>query len=319
MAICSRLRYFSVSAEPNYRRVFKHETASVVLRLSSVGSGYARVASLSLLAPYGMTGEVGPPKRGSSELSLRPGYSGVFDQISILLQVKDALGIFEEKQVVGLDLVVDSLPLALLTPAMPPSLLPLVQGESPTGARGFGQELYSVEPYEPGSDSKDVMWKRVARSDQDALLVKAKEASVRSRVTVAVELGADSPEQRAVRRDLVSEALASIGREFVSLGVVMVVVYSYGKVTSSSTAANLAQLADATMAIWSGDSYDPRLVEAASDADVMVLGPEALDRPLPAGKVVLLIEDRGTIARAGEYVFTGDEDLTPLVEEVLGA
>jgi len=318
IAISLRLRSFTLTADPKYRRVFKRDTTSVVLRLTSAGSAYARVASLTLLAPYGMTGEVGTLRTGSAELSLQPRYSGVFDHILVTVQVTDALGIFEQKQVVTLDLVVDSLPLALLAPAISPALLPLVQGESPTGARGFGQELYSVEPYEPGSDSKDVMWKRVARSETEALLVKAKEASVRSRVVIAVRLGADSPELRVVRRDLVTEALASIGREFIALGVVMTVVCSYGKITSSSSAASLAELADATMRIWAEEVYDARIEEVANGADVVMVGPEALAGPLPFDRPVLLIDERGEAPRGRAYVFTGAEDLTPLVEEVLG-
>lgn len=318
-AMYSRLRSSSVSVEPGYLRTFKGEKASVVLKLRSLGSGFARVAQLSLVPPFGVAGEVGAVK-SSVELTLRPTYAGVFQDFMVSIQVADSLGVFEERQQVRLDLVLDSLPVSLLTRDMSVPLLPLVQGENPTGTRGAGQEMYSVEYYEPGSDAKDIMWKRVARSGEEALQVRTKEASVRSDVLIAVKLEAESNEQRVVRIDLVSEAIASVGRPLISLGVGVAIVYVHKQLTTSARASNLRELADATMSIWSGDARDSRIIEAASRADVAIVGPEGLQDPWLAGRTVLVVGDPGrTSASPGSFfVFTGSEDLAPLADEVLG-
>jgi len=318
----SRIQRSEITVEPLRLRVFKREARSAVLRVGSLGSDYARVSSASLSTSFGLDGEVGKLERGAAELTFRPAYAGLFRGIKVMVTVTDALGLFAQTQEVELPIVVESLPTALLLPDTPMLVSQMVQGEVPTGGRGSGQELYSIEPYEAGSDAKDVMWKRMARSGGDTMQVRVREASAKASVSMLLALGSKTEEERVKRVDLASEAVAQLGKKLVSLGVAIELT-SPGRIATAPGASNVAELASAIAGVWSSTEEIGPSEGDMVQADLLVLGADELEdermgRYLGRKPSLVVWDGPGRPGTSGRvFVFTGTEDLTQLVEVLL--
>lgn len=317
------LKGSGVKVEPARTRVFKRETGSAVLRVSTMGSEFARVSSVKLVPPFGLVGEVGRFDHGAAELSLRAAYSGVFSGTRIAVTMTDALGLFTHTEEAEPGLVVESLPRSLLLPDTPMQVSPMVQGEASTGGRGAGQELYSIEPYQPGSDAKDVMWKRVARSGDDNLQLRVREASAKASVRILLILTRTDEEVRVRHVDLASEAMAQLGKKLASLGVAVELAWSRDGRVTASAASNPIELASALMYLWSpgtvaGDAGAEMLRTDLLVTDLGMLEDERV-RSLAARKpVLLLLDGRSGRASGGRlFAFSGGDDLTQLAEVLL--
>jgi len=314
-----------VTIDKRSLRMFKRQYGSVVLRLGSLGSRFARVSSVSLENPFGLDGGAGKLERGAAELSFSAGFAGLFRGVKVMITVTDALGLFKRSELIELELVIESLPRSLLLPDIPLPVAPIVQGEVSTGGRGAGQEMYSVEPYAPGSDAKDVMWKRLARSHDESMQVRVREASAKATVSLLVTFGTPDPEERVRCTDLAAEAAAQLGKKLVSMGVTVELGYRVGGEVSSARATGPAELAVAVVDAWSRKSVRPDDDSVLARADLLVLDHDALTDERIAGlvrsKPVLLVRT-GKTGRASWgrlFTFTGDEDLTPLTEVLLEA
>ncbi len=311
------------SVEPSRLRMFKHRTQSVVLRVGAQRSGFARVSSVTVLGPSGLGVEVGKLERGAMELSFSPEYAGSFTDFRAVLAVADPMALFAQTREVRLDLVVEVLPLSLLLEDRSLVVSPMTYGEVPTGTRGAGQEHYDVEPYAPGLDAHDLMWKRIARFGEDELQVKVREASTKGDVGIVVALKADKSERRVVRTDLASEAIAQIGRRLTSFGVRVELVYSRQGRARGRVISNLVELADSIVDSWSGDASGDDLHAVIARADLAILGSQEYEDALKVSsagsRLTLVIWDRAGRPDSGGrfYAFTGDDDLAPIAEAIL--
>jgi uncharacterized protein (DUF58 family) len=240
------------------------------------------------------------------------------------LRVTDALGLFAQTQEVDPGLLIESLPRSLLMEESPMLLSVLVQGDVPTGGRGSGQELYAIEPYSPGSDARDLMWKRMARSSDEATQVRVREASAKASVTVMVWLGAAQGEPLTRNVDLVSEALAQLGRKLTSVGVTLrLACYRDDGLISRATASSVSELAAAVVGIWTREPLKSDPDRVTIDSDLVILDrAELADIDMEGSmrdKTTLLVWDGHETARSGgrTFVFSGTEDLTTLAEVLL--
>ena len=68
------------------------------------------------------------------------------------------------------DFVLDTLPASLFASAVPRQRRVYGFGDQPTGYTGAGQELYGLEEYNTETDTKNVIWKRVAKSPDSSLI-----------------------------------------------------------------------------------------------------------------------------------------------------
>jgi uncharacterized protein (DUF58 family) len=317
------LRESGVTVEPARMRMFKRQMRSVVLRLSTLGSGFARISSVKMIGPFGLEGEVGKLDRGVAELSIRAAYAGVFRGTRIAVTMTDALGLFTHTEESDPGMVVESLPRSLLLPDSPMPVSPIVQGEVSTGGRGAGQELYSIEPYQPGSDAKDVMWKRVARSGDDNLQVRVREASAKASVRILLMLGGMGEEDRVRYMDLASEAMAQLGKKLTSLGVMVEMAWSRDDQVTVSAASNPVELASAVTDLWSPKTFAGDVDLALLRTDLLVTDPKMLDDDriknfVKRRPVLLLWSGRPRQASGGSlFSFSGEDDLTQLAEVLL--
>jgi hypothetical protein len=320
-----------VAVEPARLRTLKNEVKTTALTLSSGGSRFFRLQSVSLQAPFGVAADVKQLGLGSAELSLRSSYAGRFDGFRAKVSATDPLGLFSRaRELPILQFVVEALPRALLTPTVSLTAVPLASGEIPAGRRGGGQELYSVEEYDSSMDTRDILWKKVARTVDSSIPVRIREANFRKTISIGVAVGWDSEEQRVKQMDLVCESIAQIGRLLVEARVkVEVSLLVQGKLLKGR-ASDLVELAEAVVGIWKKvdeDSNSSRgslnSLVPASDLLIMNLKEFGNLARLQGGEtkptviVSELPESQRTPRGTTSMVFSGREDLRSLVVAVL--
>jgi len=314
-----------VNAEPPRVRTFKHESGPASLRFRARGSRWVRLQSLTLRPPFGLEGTVRQVDPSSAELTLKPAYSGRFEGFSLKTQTTDVLGLFLRENEVKLNLVLESLPRALLAEARPLAVFPIIAGETPAGRGGSGQELYSIEQYQPSIDPRDILWRLVAKSttEEGTVPVRVREANIRRSVSIGVAVGWDSDDERAKRMDLVAEAVAQIGKQLIIARTSLDIQVLLPDGAFRAKVSNMAQLADASVGMWTRQG-DDKLRRLVLESDIVIVGPREFSghelRPGTAGsKLSVLVSEKPiTAGRLGAtHVFTGKEDLSAVVVEVL--
>jgi uncharacterized protein (DUF58 family) len=309
---------------PKRVRTFKHERASASLKLGSIRSKLAGSRRFLVLTPYGLECAVGELREGSGALTLETSRAGRFEGLSLKMIDGDILGLFARETVLPLEgFVLESLPSSLRAPARPVLVSPISLGDIPAGRRGGGQELHAVEQYYPDLDAKDVIWRRVARSPTEELISRTRESSIRRSVTIGVALVWKSEESRAILLDMAAEAVAQIGKTLLELGTaVRIVMVSQGRI-SSFDSSTLGELAEAILAISDADNSGFNAQESISTSDIIIAEvknyvEEGGMSKTRSGPVLLVSETPGIpVSRDRLFVFTGREDLTPLVETVI--
>lgn len=314
-----------VTAEPSKVRTFKNESGPASLRFRARGSRWVRLQSLTLQPPFGLEGVVKQVDSSSAELTLRPAYSGKFEGFSLKTQTTDVLGLFLRENEVKLNLVLESLPRALLAEARPLAVFPMVAGETPAGRGGSGQELYSIEQYQPSIDPRDILWKLVAKStyDDGTVPVRVREANIRRAVSIGVAVSWDSDDERVKRMDLVAEAVAQMGKQLLMARTSLDIHVLLPDGSFRARVSSMPQLADASVRMWTRQSED-KLRPLLLKSDLMIVGPKEFtgEEPLAAtggSKLSVLVSEKPiSSGRLGAtHVFTGKEDLSVVVTEVL--
>jgi len=311
-----------VSIEPRRLRVFKRESVAALLRLDSGKGRWLETGSLSLEQVPGLESECRVLDPSSFEVTVRPTFAGRFELSEVRLSMTDIMGLFVRQETLPLDLTVESLPLALLAfarTAMGPSL---TVGENPAGRSGSGQELYAVGQYHPNLDTKDILWKKVARAEDGSIPVRVREANVRMSVRIGVAVSWGSMQQRAKRVDLVSEAIAQIGKLILSLGTSVEVAFASDASLVRRRASSVPELADVLIAL-SEASPAVQLMRGLTRCDLLILGPDGLNgselRTMARSLPVLVVSDEvpAPVLPPGVSAFSGQEDLSVLSMLVL--
>lgn len=318
----------SLSVDPHHVNVFKGHSISTVVSIRSPRASLARVSRVEFIGPFGMVGILGKLDRGRAELSLTPSYAGEFSGSRIVVTLSDVLGLYSHMRVFDLDLTVDSLPISLLLPESPMQVSTAVHGDVSTGGRGSGQELYAVESYSPGSDAKDVMWKRLARSEDEKMHVRVREATSKAVVVLlyVTKRGPD-PRTAVVRMDMASEAVAQVGRRLVSLGVSVEVAHQSDAGLSVGRASSEHELVGAIAeGLWRNGAGSDAGSSGSflAPSDLLMVGQEMLEdervaRWLEERMPVLLLSGEASHTWSGTPIFTfsGGEDLSQLTEVLL--
>jgi uncharacterized protein (DUF58 family) len=320
-----QFRRAGVSMKTERLRVFKHETRAVPLQVQTDGLRWLALTSVTFEGRPGLEGGINEIGSGRSELLLTPSFAGRSEGLRVSLRAGDLLGLFTKQRTVNFKFVLESLPLALKRPPRPLVISQLTFGENPAGRSGSGQELYAVSEYQPGLDPRDIMWKRAAGMTDDTIPIRIREANVRKVVSIGIEVGSRSEEERASRADLIAEAIAQIGVQLFLLGTTLEITSSSPDGARRILASDLGGLADAASLAWTVDYPErPTPPTAAGSFDLLITGPEesgiARLAALPRFRFMLIIVTDGLpppYLPRGASVFTGSEDLTPVTSGVI--
>ncbi len=256
----------------------------------------------------------------SFEIKITPRFAGAFVVTAASLGAHDALGAYVSERDVPLELRVECLPLALLTPDEPFRLSPITVGENPVGRKGTGQELYAVEEYHANADSKDILWKRVARAGDDSIPVRVRETNLRTRVTMELRLQWSSEVERTKRMDLALEAIARIGKVLLSAGTELEVVYPSQGSMGSSRARTRRELAELLIEVSGASASDHSGLQDIRDCDLLVASVDTMTTLSGRHTTPTLVVSDGAEnpdLPVDAFVFTGGEDLSALTLLVL--
>jgi uncharacterized protein (DUF58 family) len=304
-------------------RAFKQETKTVPLFVHSRTSRQVPLTLLSVSGTTDVEGELRRPDDGSMELLLKSPYAGRSEGLIAIFQTTDPLGLFAKQVPVHLNIIFESLPIALCRPAAPSRVYPVSYGENPAGRKGPGLELYGVGKYQTDLDPRDIMWKKAAGRADETLPLREREANVRN-VSVMIAVKPGSEEKGVVRADLVAEAIACVGRQVLLAGspLEITLLQPPGQRPTRVLLTSMRELADATLLPWTmGGKIEPRSAIYAP-SDLLIIGPEELAWATSASKRfrrTLLVSDGILQSRVpgNIAIFSGKEDLANLVMAVV--
>jgi hypothetical protein len=329
----------SISIEGGHAKTFKGEEYETFLTIESRATDWIGSMPPTVKIETGKLMKTEPLGEGRVRLLFLGTYAGRSENVEVGISLTDPLKLFKRlEQVAYGDFVLDTLPLSLLAPAVARRLTIFGFGDQPTGYPGPGHELYGLDEYHSG-DTKDIIWKRVAKSSDETLIARVREANVREVVRVGVVQFAERGEGRAVWIDLLCEALGYIGKEVFEMGATFTVLYrSPPKVErrgtwkggegrplglTQATATDVVELAEAVMSC-SVASGSREIESVVSNSDFVITGLKELEDEkmanLIAEKPMLLISEEASPPStfAGRSViYSGKENLFPLIRKIL--
>jgi len=346
MAVVSVLIYHfavkggvSISMEGGHVKTFKGEEYETVMAVKSKGSDWIGSMPTDVEIETGQLMKFEPLADGRIRLRFLGKYAGRSDGVRVGLSLTDPLKLFTGRQQLAFtDFVLDTLPLSLLAPAVPRRLAVFGFGERASGFPGPGQELYGLDEYHSG-DTKDIIWKRVAKSPDETLVARVREANVRDVVRVGVVRFAERGEDRAAWTDLLCEALGYIGKEAFEMGASFFVLYESppkeAKQDGSKAqderppgltrarATDVGELAELVMSC--SVAQGSKEVEAVVDgSDFVITGlreleDERMGAVISEKPMLLLYEDASPPSTYADrsVIYSGKENLLQLVRKML--
>jgi len=329
----------SVSMERGHVRTFKGEEYETVLKVEMRGTDWIGSIPTTFAIETGQLIKTEPLTEGRMKLKFFGKYAGRSEGVKVEISLTDPLRLLNRvDQVLHSEFVLDTLPLSLLAPAVPRRLSVFGFGDQPTGYPGPGQELYGLDDYHSGGDTKDIIWKRVAKSPDETLIARVREASVRDVLRVGVVQFAERGEGRAEWVDKLCEALGYLGKEVLETGASLTLQYQSpseaegtggqkGRVERSpgltqSRATDINEVAEAVMSCSAAKGS--REIEAVvRTSDFVITGVRELEdektATLIAEKPVLLIQEKSPPSTHPyrSVIYTGRESLHPLIRKLL--
>jgi len=312
-----------VVVDSDHVRVFKGEESHMVVgfelrggewtgfQLDSCGFDNARVTRTDAL----------PGNR--FRLGFQGTLAGRSEGLRIRLSVTDPLGLFNvEDDVLCDELVLDVLPRSLLGLAVPIAVPTFGLGDQPSGYPGPGQELYGLEQYHSSRDAKDIIWKRAAKSPDEALVRRVRESDMRESVRVGVLRAARREDGGRDWNDVLCEGLASVGRDLLQIGVKLTVVHRTAETLVMDRTSDLNELADVVMAC-SAEHSSEDVSDLIARSDLIITGLRELEDERIADalsrKHLLLIPEGAVSASLAKRwaVYSGEESILPLLRRVM--
>ena len=316
-------RVFKVTLKDAPTRVFKGGTLEYPLVFAS--SREEQTAHVKLLTvPEGIHADLVSDGEHGQILTLTSRFSGAYSGFSLKVGVYDPIGILVRYEERKLDLVAEFLPLSLLAPRSEISVAAAILGDRPGGSRGSGQEFYAAEPYDSAHESKGILWKRLAESQGNNLMVRVGEANIPETLTICfLESQRRPPKQLPPWMDLASEAISVIGLTIIGTRSTVRIIHQEGKEATVDEARDISGLADSLAWIWRDDVHKERTTETATDAGIVITGEAEIQDPsifalLSRKPSVVLSYSSSRVTRgAGVVFFTGNENISGLVYQVM--
>ncbi len=331
----------SVSMEKGHVRTLKGEEYDTVLSIESRGTDWIGSMPTTFKIETGQLMKIEPLDERRMRLRFLGKYAGRSEGVKVGISLTDPLKLLQRQdQVVYSEFVLDTLPLSLLAPVAPRRLAIFGFGDQPTGYPGPGQELYGLDEYHSSGDTKDIIWKRVAKSPDETLIARVREASVRDVVRVGVVQFAERGEDRAAWVDKLCEALGYIGKEVLEMGATFTVLYhsppevvlrDTGKIEeerslglTQARATDITEVAEAVMSC-SVASGSREIATVVSNSDFVITGLRELEDQLIATEIaekpmLLIYEEEASPPSTfpeRSVIYSGRENLSPLVRKML--
>ncbi len=334
--------------DPSRLSSFKGEEAQTKVHVQLLRARWVRAGVGAVESPSGVESKFTISAENTLSIRMKTRYAGRFEGFAVRLQVTDILNLFS-KEIATLyaDFRLDSLPVSLLAPIPTSKPMPLTLGESSTRSPGSSLELYALDQYQPYSETKNVLWKRVARMPDERLIVRVRESSIPRLIRIGfiaidnrfrdLTLSEKVDQQEAVGtselfwKDMICESLGAIGNLILSLGCEIEISHTGEKEEKpgivSETVNDFGDLAGAIMNLWEAPENGERnenLFEVIAMSDIIICGMRDLAdesiAPAVSRKPALVISEKWTepayIGRQA-FVYTGVEDLKQFVVKVV--
>ncbi|MGI0079552.1 MAG: hypothetical protein ACRECH_08005 [Nitrososphaerales archaeon] len=317
---------------PERTRLFKGDEFPATIQVIFKRARWVTTHLSSLGLPYGMIAKAQEMREGLIEVLIKSPYAGLFSGVQIRLELLDTLGLFsKELKTADAKFTLESMPLSILARVPAMRALPLSIGDRSARSRGSSLELYSLDEYRPFSETKNLLWKKIARMPDEKLIVRVRDAMIPKIVRIGlVESVERIPSMKLRFMDLFCEGMGALCNNLFAIG-------SSVEILSSTQDAmggvepflilNIEQLMDVLIKTLSQNA-DPkdtrRLTEVIARSDIVVSGLLELEDEYLATaiskKPSLLIQDEGVHpAVVGEQaiVYSGIEDVRKLVSKVV--
>jgi hypothetical protein len=263
-----------LEASPTRLRLVKHERAPISLSVISRGTRWFTLSSASAPQSSGLVLKH-EPKEDPGAFMVVADYAGRYERLELKVTFVDVLGLFKrEERVRPEDFAVEVLPLSILASPRRSAIFAMTTGETPAGSRGSGQEFYGIEEYGGMSDSKDILWKRVAKTSTEEIVSRIREANVPQSLKVALIESREG--DRTFWMDTVTEALGRIGVTLLGLGVGLDVLTQTSDGEVSLLARNMDELVELVIGVWKEKGVPELVGEASLSADLVIAGSGAM-------------------------------------------
>jgi hypothetical protein len=285
--------------------------------------GGLSVEAISVRPPMGIDARVVALRGSRLELSVSPRYAGLFTGIETVYAIRDETGLFSAEKSARLESFrVESIPLNLVMEAETPIIAPIALDENPAGIRGHGQELYAIEE-SPETEARSVYWRGVARSSDGRMMVMVREAGLPDSVTIGMLEPSLLDVEKLQWMDLVSEALAKLGRILIRLGIRVEIVTASKRGLRVMRAGSVPELAQRIMKVWEEPQIAGREAEMVKRSDVVLIESSLLSSfevaPLLRGKATLVIPVGGRpVSTEGAIHRFRIDEVDKLIAEVVG-
>jgi hypothetical protein len=325
--------------ERGHATITKGEGYETTMNVQLRGGGWVDTGHTTFEAGQQM--EVETLSGGKVRVRFLGRYAGRTEGVKFGITLHDPLNLESRlEEVVYGDFVLDTLPASLFASTVPRQRRVYGFGEQPTGYSGAGQELYGLEEYSTETDTKNVIWKRVAKSPDDSLIAGVREASVRDVVRVGVVQFADRGEARAAWIDQLCEALGQVGRQVLAMGPKVSVNFNSPRKTEEGsegkesgrerlfgiTSLRAADVIDLTEAVMSCSVASPSrdIEEVVANSDLVVTGLKELEDPqmaiLIAQKPLVVVPEASSASlRFTEraVIWSEKQNLLPMIQRIV--
>jgi hypothetical protein len=327
--------------ERGHVTVTKGEEYETTLDVQLRGGGWVDTALTTFEVEAGQQMQIETFSGGKVRLRFLGMYAGRTEGVKVGITLHDPLNLESRlEEVVYPDFVLDTLPASLFAPTVPKRRRVYGFGEQPTGYSGAGQELYGLEEYNMETDTKNVIWKRVAKSQDESLIAGVREAGVRDVVRVGVVQFAERGDARAAWIDQLCEALGQVGRQVLAIGPKVSVNFnsplktepgsegkeSGGERLSGITSLRAADVIDLTEAVMSCSVASPsqNIEEVVDNSDLVVTGLKELEdyqmATLIVQKPLLVIPEEASPLPGfteGAVVWSEKQNLLPMIQRIV--
>lgn len=325
-----------VIIDPATVRGFKRDELTSNIKLIVKRSRWVNVKLSAVRSQLGVDTRFEVLPQGIARISVRSKYAGRFKGLTLQLEATDILNLFQKEiQAVYTDFAFESLPLSILAPIPRSRPMPLTLGEKSGRSPGSSLELYALDEYQPYTETKNVMWKRVARMPDERLIVRIRDSTIPRIVTIGFIQNKKRHEQaNLVWMDRACEAIGTMGNSLLAAGCMIELIQTSEEIQGNTAEpiiiheiSSLDELSNAIMQLPDipnpGENFG-NILQVLNKSDIIVCGLwELEDRilaiPISKKPTLAIAEEKTSPVMVGQrtMIYTGVEDVRKLVSSVL--